>query len=159
IFIKDTKSSNGTFINGERLSPENVESDPYELKNHDRVQFGIDIVAEDEKTIVHHKVVARIVCIFSKEDAIVVWLAECLRALKAFIEAFVDPPTIPLSSASHFPPSCRPHLSTSRTETSSQKGDPDLVNFPFTFRWPLHGLQKGPNVLTMTGGQESGFFL
>ena len=31
------KSSNGTFINGERLSPEGVESEPFELKNDDIV--------------------------------------------------------------------------------------------------------------------------
>ena len=37
IFIKDVKSSNGTFINGERLSAEGVESDPYELKTDDIV--------------------------------------------------------------------------------------------------------------------------
>jgi pSer/pThr/pTyr-binding forkhead associated (FHA) protein len=37
IYIKDVKSSNGTFINGERLSPEGVESDPFELKNDDIV--------------------------------------------------------------------------------------------------------------------------
>jgi pSer/pThr/pTyr-binding forkhead associated (FHA) protein len=37
IFIKDVKSSNGTFINGERLSPEGLESDPYELKSDDIV--------------------------------------------------------------------------------------------------------------------------
>lgn len=37
IFIKDVKSSNGTFINGERLSPEGVESEPFELKNDDIV--------------------------------------------------------------------------------------------------------------------------
>jgi len=37
IFIKDVKSSNGTFINGDRLSPEGLESDPYELKSDDIV--------------------------------------------------------------------------------------------------------------------------
>lgn len=37
IYIKDVKSSNGTFINGERLSQEGVESDPYELKTDDIV--------------------------------------------------------------------------------------------------------------------------
>lgn len=31
------KSSNGTFINGERLSPEGLESDPFELKTDDIV--------------------------------------------------------------------------------------------------------------------------
>lgn len=28
---------NGTFINGERLSPEGVESDPVEIKNEDQI--------------------------------------------------------------------------------------------------------------------------
>lgn len=37
IFIKDVKSSNGTFINGERLSQEGVESEPFELKTGDTV--------------------------------------------------------------------------------------------------------------------------
>jgi pSer/pThr/pTyr-binding forkhead associated (FHA) protein len=37
IYIKDVKSSNGTFINGERLSPEGLESDPFELKSDDIV--------------------------------------------------------------------------------------------------------------------------
>jgi pSer/pThr/pTyr-binding forkhead associated (FHA) protein len=37
IFIKDVKSSNGTFVNGDRLSAEGVESDPWELKTEDRV--------------------------------------------------------------------------------------------------------------------------
>ncbi|ESK86420.1 cell cycle arrest in response to pheromone-related protein [Moniliophthora roreri MCA 2997] len=68
IFIKDVKSSNGTFINGERLSPEGLESDPYELKSDDIVEFGIDIVGEDNKTIIHHKVAARVLCILSDHD-------------------------------------------------------------------------------------------
>lgn len=37
MFIKDVKSSNGTFINGERLSLEGVESEPFELKSEDMV--------------------------------------------------------------------------------------------------------------------------
>ncbi|KAH7907215.1 SMAD/FHA domain-containing protein [Hygrophoropsis aurantiaca] len=67
IYIKDVKSSNGTFINGERLSPEGVESDPFELKNEDIVEFGIDIIGEDNTTIIHHKVAARVMCIFTEE--------------------------------------------------------------------------------------------
>ncbi|THH10705.1 hypothetical protein EW145_g1157 [Phellinidium pouzarii] len=70
IFIKDVKSSNGTFINGDRLSAEGVESEPYELKTDDIVEFGIDIVGEDNKTIIHHKVAARVTCIFNVEDAL-----------------------------------------------------------------------------------------
>ena len=86
IFIKDVKSSNGTFINGERLSPEGVESEPFELKNDDIVvrhpsfpisfplnrppqEFGIDIIGEDNKTTIHHKVAARVLCVFTEEDA------------------------------------------------------------------------------------------
>ena len=37
IYIRDVKSSNGTFINAERLSAEGVESDPFELKTDDIV--------------------------------------------------------------------------------------------------------------------------
>ncbi|KAJ3512268.1 hypothetical protein NMY22_g15384 [Coprinellus aureogranulatus] len=39
IFIKDVKSSNGTFINGDRLSSEAVESEPCELKSDDIVKL------------------------------------------------------------------------------------------------------------------------
>ncbi|KAF9003101.1 hypothetical protein BDQ17DRAFT_1326442 [Cyathus striatus] len=69
IFIKDVKSSNGTFINGERLSPEAEESKPWELKSDDIVEFGIDIVGEDNKTIIHHKVAARVHASAGKERA------------------------------------------------------------------------------------------
>jgi pSer/pThr/pTyr-binding forkhead associated (FHA) protein len=60
IFIKDVKSSNGTFVNGKRLSPENKESEPHPLKEQDVLELGIDIVSEDQKTVVHHKVAARV---------------------------------------------------------------------------------------------------
>ncbi|KAJ7186717.1 hypothetical protein C8R46DRAFT_1057823 [Mycena filopes] len=69
IFIKDVKSSNGTFINGDRLSAEGAESEPFELKTDDIVEFGIDIVGEDNKTIIHHKVAARVSCIFTEQQA------------------------------------------------------------------------------------------
>ncbi|KZO98670.1 SMAD/FHA domain-containing protein, partial [Calocera viscosa TUFC12733] len=68
ILIKDVKSSNGTFINSERLSPEGAESEPFELKSEDIVEFGIDIVGEDNRTIVHHKVAAKVYCILNPED-------------------------------------------------------------------------------------------
>ncbi|TXT05583.1 uncharacterized protein COLE_06903 [Cutaneotrichosporon oleaginosum] len=71
IFIKDLKSSNGTFINGVRLSPEGVESDPYQLNTEDLVEFGIDIISEDNRTIIHHKVSARAYCVMGPEDAAV----------------------------------------------------------------------------------------
>ncbi|KAI9313451.1 hypothetical protein BX666DRAFT_1976655 [Dichotomocladium elegans] len=42
LFIRDTKSSSGTFINNIRLSPSNKESKPYELRDGDIIQFGTD---------------------------------------------------------------------------------------------------------------------
>lgn len=60
IWIKDIKSSNGTFVNGARLSLENRESEPHELEKHDQLDLGIDIVSEDQKTVVHHKVAAKV---------------------------------------------------------------------------------------------------
>lgn len=60
IFIRDVKSSNGTFVNGTRLSQENKESEPRELREQDVLELGIDIVSEDQKTVVHHKVAAKV---------------------------------------------------------------------------------------------------
>lgn len=60
VWIRDIKSSNGTFVNGQRLSPENQDSDAQELRSEDVLELGIDIVGEDNKTIVHHKVAARV---------------------------------------------------------------------------------------------------
>ncbi|GAA5869296.1 hypothetical protein JCM1840_004348 [Sporobolomyces johnsonii] len=70
VFIKDVKSSNGTFINGERLSPESAESDVFELHTDDVVEFGIDILTDDTKTIVHHKVAAKVHLVMNADDAI-----------------------------------------------------------------------------------------
>ncbi|KAG2033892.1 hypothetical protein BDR03DRAFT_648955 [Suillus americanus] len=89
IYIKDVKSSNGTFINGERLSPEGVESEPFELKNDDIVEFGIDIIGEDNKTTIHHKVAARVMCVFTDEDA---HLAARVEAIPSSVSL---PPNIP----------------------------------------------------------------
>ncbi|KAJ5266736.1 hypothetical protein N7478_009544 [Penicillium angulare] len=60
IWIRDVKSSNGTFVNNQRLSPENRESEPHELRENDTLELGIDIVSEDQNTIVHHKVSAKV---------------------------------------------------------------------------------------------------
>ncbi|KAL1877562.1 hypothetical protein VTK73DRAFT_8551 [Phialemonium thermophilum] len=60
IWIRDVKSSNGTFVNGTRLSQENRESEPHELQPQDHLELGIDIVSEDQKTVVHHKVAAKV---------------------------------------------------------------------------------------------------
>ena len=60
VWIRDIKSSNGTFVNGTRLSPENRDSEPHELQQNDMLELGIDIVSEDQKSIVHHKVSAKV---------------------------------------------------------------------------------------------------
>ncbi|KAI9840255.1 MAG: hypothetical protein M1838_004147 [Thelocarpon superellum] len=60
IWIRDVKSSNGTFVNGKRLSGENRDSEPHELHESDTLELGIDIVSEDQKTVVHHKVAAKV---------------------------------------------------------------------------------------------------
>jgi pSer/pThr/pTyr-binding forkhead associated (FHA) protein len=41
-FIKDTKSSSGTFLNHVRLSPANTESRPHQMKDGDILQLGVD---------------------------------------------------------------------------------------------------------------------
>ncbi|KAG1870674.1 SMAD/FHA domain-containing protein [Suillus subalutaceus] len=41
-YIKDTKSSTGTFLNNLRLSPADSESKPHQLKHGDIVQLGVD---------------------------------------------------------------------------------------------------------------------
>ncbi|KAI8084866.1 uncharacterized protein BX664DRAFT_300423 [Halteromyces radiatus] len=42
LFVRDTKSSSGTFVNHIRISPPNQESRPYEIKDGDIVQLGVD---------------------------------------------------------------------------------------------------------------------
>lgn len=60
IWIRDIKSSNGTFVNGTRLSQENRESEPHELQTQDHLELGIDIVNEDQTSVVHRKVAAKV---------------------------------------------------------------------------------------------------
>jgi hypothetical protein len=69
VFIKDVGSSNGTFINGERLSVESVKSDVFELHSEDTVEFGIDIASEDNRTILHHKVASKVHLALTQEEA------------------------------------------------------------------------------------------
>lgn len=58
VWVRDVKSSNGTFVNKKRLSQENRDSDPHPLNRGDELELGIDIISEDQKQIVHHKVAA-----------------------------------------------------------------------------------------------------
>ncbi|KAJ7348080.1 hypothetical protein DFH08DRAFT_643447, partial [Mycena albidolilacea] len=67
IFIEDVKSSNGTFINGKQLSQEGLEYELFELKTNGNVEFGIDIVGKDNKTIIHYKVAVQVACTFNEQ--------------------------------------------------------------------------------------------
>ena len=42
VYIRDTKSQSGTFLNAMRLSEPSKESKPYRLKPGDMIQFGVD---------------------------------------------------------------------------------------------------------------------
>ncbi|KAF9576509.1 hypothetical protein EC968_007987 [Mortierella alpina] len=59
VYIRDLKSSNGTFLNGKRLCPENTESEPFELNQNDNLEFGIDIMDENG-ALLHEKVSCKI---------------------------------------------------------------------------------------------------
>lgn len=69
VWIKDVGSSNGTFINGERLSLESQRSEAVQLHSEDIVEFGIDIASEDNKTIMHHKVATKVHLALNVEEA------------------------------------------------------------------------------------------
>ncbi|KAI9201928.1 SMAD/FHA domain-containing protein [Polychytrium aggregatum] len=56
VLIRDVRSSNGTFVNGNRLSAEGVMSPDRELRTGDRLEFGIDIMEDDNVTVLHKKV-------------------------------------------------------------------------------------------------------
>ncbi|XP_058828235.1 sarcolemmal membrane-associated protein isoform X2 [Topomyia yanbarensis] len=56
-FVKDTGSSNGTFINNVRLSQTSTESEPYEVSSGDIVQFGVDVM-ENTRRETHGCIVA-----------------------------------------------------------------------------------------------------
>ncbi|RIB16123.1 SMAD/FHA domain-containing protein, partial [Gigaspora rosea] len=58
VFIRDLKSSNGTFVNGRCIGAENNEGDPVELRNHDNLEFGIDIINEQDHRLMFRKVAA-----------------------------------------------------------------------------------------------------
>lgn len=51
-YIQDTKSSNGTFLNGNRLGKSNEDSAPFDLTSGDIIQFGVD-VTENTKKVTH----------------------------------------------------------------------------------------------------------
>lgn len=57
--IKDTCSSNGTFINNNRLSPANEDSQHEEIHSNDIIQFGVEVVDNSSK-ITHGCIILKI---------------------------------------------------------------------------------------------------
>jgi len=55
--LQDTKSSNGTFVNNQRLSKGAEESPPREVCSGDIVQFGVDVM-ENSRKVTHGCIVA-----------------------------------------------------------------------------------------------------
>jgi len=60
VLIKDVGSSNGTFINGKRISEEGQASASFELHTGDVLEFGIDIKNEEGDDILYRKVSAKV---------------------------------------------------------------------------------------------------
>ncbi|CAK7292328.1 sarcolemmal membrane-associated protein isoform X46 [Vulpes vulpes] len=58
-YLQDTKSSNGTFINSQRLSRGSEESPPCEILSGDIIQFGVD-VTENTRKVTHGCIVSTI---------------------------------------------------------------------------------------------------
>ncbi|NXT10128.1 SLMAP protein, partial [Prunella fulvescens] len=58
-YLQDTKSSNGTFINSQRLSRGSEESPPCEIMSGDIIQFGVD-VTENTRKVTHGCIVSTI---------------------------------------------------------------------------------------------------
>ncbi|XP_041460490.1 sarcolemmal membrane-associated protein-like isoform X2 [Lytechinus variegatus] len=60
-FLQDTKSSNGTFVNNNRLSRGSEESPAHEICSGDIVQFGVDVVENSRRgTVTHGCIVAQL---------------------------------------------------------------------------------------------------
>jgi hypothetical protein len=89
----------------------------HQFSHEPRQEFGIDIVGEDNKTVIHHKVAARIVCVFSEQEAQIAARAEQHQS------------TSSLAMSSHAGPSSSPSTSTSTASSfnfanGNQNGGP-----------------------------------
>merc|ERR1719397_423970 len=56
-YLQDTKSSNGTFVNNQRLSKGSEESPPREVCSGDILQFGVDVM-ENSRKVTHGCIIA-----------------------------------------------------------------------------------------------------
>ncbi|KAF7312958.1 Monocarboxylate transporter [Mycena kentingensis (nom. inval.)] len=136
VLIRDVKSSNGTFINSTRLSPEGVESEPWEIRSDDILDFGIDIIG-DQGEVLHRKVAARATCALTEADAL-----RCVRS-----EQRMFPPS---AAPGHASPS---HVPSPATGAASAVAIPDAP----ALRRPLAQQAQGaqPGGLAGMGGMGS----
>ncbi|XP_078470528.1 sarcolemmal membrane-associated protein isoform X4 [Lampetra planeri] len=58
-YLQDTKSSNGTFVNNQRLSKGSEESPPYEILSGDVIQFGVDVM-ENSRRVTHSCIISAV---------------------------------------------------------------------------------------------------
>ncbi|XP_057273568.1 sarcolemmal membrane-associated protein isoform X4 [Pezoporus wallicus] len=63
-YLQDTKSSNGTFINSQRLSRGSEESPPCEIMSGDIIQFGVDVTENTRKGKVTHGCIVSTIKLF-----------------------------------------------------------------------------------------------
>ncbi|XP_012318211.1 sarcolemmal membrane-associated protein isoform X18 [Aotus nancymaae] len=63
-YLQDTKSSNGTFINSQRLSRGSEESPPCEILSGDIIQFGVDVTENTRKGTVTHGCIVSTIKLF-----------------------------------------------------------------------------------------------
>lgn len=78
LYIRDTRSSSGTFLNHVRLSAPNQESKPFQLKDGDIIQLGVDYQGGYEGNIYYKR------CFFY--DVLMDTCVEIYRAVKMRIE-------------------------------------------------------------------------
>ncbi|KAJ7885768.1 SMAD/FHA domain-containing protein [Mycena olivaceomarginata] len=83
IFIRDTQSANGTFVNGRRLSTEGQDSYPHELKTDDIVELGTNITGYYD-TIAYQSIVCRVVCVFTQVEVAMVAMADSRRHRRGY---------------------------------------------------------------------------
>ncbi|KAL1780472.1 sarcolemmal membrane-associated protein isoform X1 [Sigmodon hispidus] len=89
-YLQDTKSSNGTFINSQRLSRGSEESPPCEILSGDIIQFGVD-VTENTRKVTHGCIVSTIK-LFLPDGMEARLRSECRAGWPDFIQDVIHAP-------------------------------------------------------------------
>ncbi|XP_072181437.1 uncharacterized protein [Diadema setosum] len=66
-YLQDTKSSNGTFVNSNRLSRGSEESPAQEICSGDIVQFGVDVMENSRRGVVTHGCIVAELSLFHQD--------------------------------------------------------------------------------------------